>query len=508
VLRTYDVLLINISGGKDSQAAPDVVVTLAVAASVRDYIFTVFCDLGPDDEWPGTRELGDHQYWRAQNRVFGWLGDAGIDLLGPLCSRLALRAGCASDLQQPDSRPYDARRTGEASHLGRCWPASGEGGRAKMLQAGHWQGRVWAVVLAVGLVGVSPTVGARAGARADVAPGACGSVLLKASAWLGGHGVAVESNGPDQGTGTSCGGTNTVDGITTGSEWQCTELVNRLYVTRGWINATWPGNGGRSSPSTDDSMYDRAPGSLSKQPNGSISYVGPGDVVSINVYENGVFQEDGHVLIVNATSKITSGNVPLVSQNGGDASDAVVTSSGSLSSGTLTIPASGAWSYSVIGVVHAPVAPGLRIIGVGSSNGSTQVFAIGTSGGDMYVDTEAGPGSKSWSGWQDIGGTWPAGDAIGVGSSNGSTQVFAIGTSGGDMYVDTEAGPGSKSWSGWQDIGGTWPSGDAIGVGSSNGSTQVFAIGTAGGGNMYVDTEAGPGSKSWSGWQNLGGRWP
>jgi hypothetical protein len=142
-----------------------------------------------------------------------------------------------------------------------------------------------------------------------VAPGSCGSVLLAGSAWLGGQGVNVMSNGPDQGTGTSCGGTNTVDGIRTGTEWQCVELVNRLYVTRGWIHATWPGNGGRSSASARNSMYDEAPGALSKQANGSISYVGPGDVVSINVYHNGVFQADGHVLIVNSAGSITSGNV-------------------------------------------------------------------------------------------------------------------------------------------------------------------------------------------------------
>src|SRR5215469_14069798 len=65
--------------------------------------------------------------------------------------------------------------------------------------------------------------------------GSCGNVLLAGSAWLGGQGVNVKSNGYHQGSGVSCGGTNHVHGVTTGSEWQCTELVNRLYVTRGWI---------------------------------------------------------------------------------------------------------------------------------------------------------------------------------------------------------------------------------------------------------------------------------
>jgi 3'-phosphoadenosine 5'-phosphosulfate sulfotransferase (PAPS reductase)/FAD synthetase len=56
-LQAYDILLCNISGGKDSQAMLDVVVQAAEAVGVRDRIVTVFCDLGDEDEWPGTREL-------------------------------------------------------------------------------------------------------------------------------------------------------------------------------------------------------------------------------------------------------------------------------------------------------------------------------------------------------------------------------------------------------------------------------------------------------------------
>jgi 3'-phosphoadenosine 5'-phosphosulfate sulfotransferase (PAPS reductase)/FAD synthetase len=56
-LAGYDVILINISGGKDSQATLDVTVAAAEAAGVRDRIVAVFADLGDEDEWPGTREL-------------------------------------------------------------------------------------------------------------------------------------------------------------------------------------------------------------------------------------------------------------------------------------------------------------------------------------------------------------------------------------------------------------------------------------------------------------------
>lgn len=45
-LASYDVILVNISGGKDSQAALDETVRAADAAGVRERIVTVFCDLG------------------------------------------------------------------------------------------------------------------------------------------------------------------------------------------------------------------------------------------------------------------------------------------------------------------------------------------------------------------------------------------------------------------------------------------------------------------------------
>jgi 3'-phosphoadenosine 5'-phosphosulfate sulfotransferase (PAPS reductase)/FAD synthetase len=67
-LDDYDVILVNISGGKDSQAALDETVRAADRADVRDRIVTVFCDLGEDDEWPGTRELAAEHAARYQLR--------------------------------------------------------------------------------------------------------------------------------------------------------------------------------------------------------------------------------------------------------------------------------------------------------------------------------------------------------------------------------------------------------------------------------------------------------
>lgn len=59
-LTTYDVIVVNSSAGKDSQAMLDVVVELATAAGVRERIVVVHADLGRV-EWKGTRELAERQ---------------------------------------------------------------------------------------------------------------------------------------------------------------------------------------------------------------------------------------------------------------------------------------------------------------------------------------------------------------------------------------------------------------------------------------------------------------
>src|ERR1039457_3784052 len=56
-LREYDLIIVSISGGKDSMAALAETVRHARKAGVLDRVITVFCDLGPGDEWPGTKEL-------------------------------------------------------------------------------------------------------------------------------------------------------------------------------------------------------------------------------------------------------------------------------------------------------------------------------------------------------------------------------------------------------------------------------------------------------------------
>jgi 3'-phosphoadenosine 5'-phosphosulfate sulfotransferase (PAPS reductase)/FAD synthetase len=59
-LSWYDVILVNSSGGKDSQAQLDYVVELADRENVRSRMVVVHCDLGRV-EWPGTRALAQRQ---------------------------------------------------------------------------------------------------------------------------------------------------------------------------------------------------------------------------------------------------------------------------------------------------------------------------------------------------------------------------------------------------------------------------------------------------------------
>ena len=84
----------------------------------------------------------------------------------------------------------------------------------------------------------SPGLSGAAHSATRISVGACGSVLLPGTSWLGGDGVDVRSNGVDQGTAKECSKSlSMVGGVAAGERWQCVELVNRLYLTRGWISS-------------------------------------------------------------------------------------------------------------------------------------------------------------------------------------------------------------------------------------------------------------------------------
>jgi 3'-phosphoadenosine 5'-phosphosulfate sulfotransferase (PAPS reductase)/FAD synthetase len=59
-LTAWDVILVNSSAGKDSQAMLTTIVGMAEAQGVKDRIVVVHCDLGRV-EWQGTRDLAERQ---------------------------------------------------------------------------------------------------------------------------------------------------------------------------------------------------------------------------------------------------------------------------------------------------------------------------------------------------------------------------------------------------------------------------------------------------------------
>jgi hypothetical protein len=350
-----------------------------------------------------------------------------------------------------------------------------------------WRTRTISVIAVIGLAcgGVAWAVG-QAFAAAEmpqtlgrVTAGTCGGdggnfgAQLLSTAWPGGFtGVPVYSNGSNtayhngcENAATSPSGTS----ITTGTEWQCVELVNRLYVTKGWIDTTWYGDG--------DQMWNEAPDGLKGVAQGSITYLAPGDVVSIEVQPppvHGVKQPEesgGHVLIVSAVS---GSSITFVSQNA-----ASVITSGTLIKGNLTIAASGNWTYPVDGVVHAPAS-------TGPGGSSPVVRAVATSDGHVQLfDVSNGTIYQNWYS--------PVGGSIGGGSSappmaNGAQPAgnpAVVPRSGQpviDLFVRSSTGQiqetwynwATGQWGGWIAVSTAAAAGDPQAVATSDGHDQVF----------------------------------
>lgn len=127
---------------------------------------------------------------------------------------------------------------------------------------------------------------------------------------------------------------------------------------------------------------------------------------------------------------------------------------------------------------------------VSEAGGKVQAFAIGTTTA-LYVDTLSG---STWSGWKSLGGA--AQGTPTVINAGGTIRVFVRGTSGG-LYVNSMSPSGT--WSGFTGLGGNWTD-DVAAIAETNGNVQVLAVGNTG--NLYADTLSG---SSWSGWADLGG---
>lgn len=155
--------------------------------------------------------------------------------------------------------------------------------------------------------------------------------------WPGGfRGVPVFSNGTS-GSFTACiHWTRTPRGrvVVDGYAWQCVELVDRLYLSKGWIESTWRGNGNQ--------MFYTAPPNLARQRQGHIGYVHPGDVISYDSPGGGY----GHAAVV---SRVRGSFLTIVNQNTDRAN---MISHAYLRQGRIEMIGWAGWRP--IGVVHHP----------------------------------------------------------------------------------------------------------------------------------------------------------
>ena len=87
-------------------------------------------------------------------------------------------------------------------------------------------------------------------------------------------------------TGTPASSHCPVNTTYSGYKWECVELVNRLYLTKGWIESRWSGN--------SNTLKNSVPSGLMLQNNAAVSYVNAGDVITYNNVGNSA----GHAAIL------------------------------------------------------------------------------------------------------------------------------------------------------------------------------------------------------------------
>jgi hypothetical protein len=180
-----------------------------------------------------------------------------------------------------------------------------------------------------------------------------GTLLLPGSAWFGGHGVDVKSNGPDWRVYCvdPCGGQTAGRA---GYAFQCVELIETFLIAQHWISSQIGGDAWQ--------IYADAPASaFDKHPAGDGYHPVPGDVM---VWSGGP-TGDGHVAIVNSADGDT---VAYVQQNAGSATGTTTLSSGSRY----------AAGYAFTGYLHAKANTSWQLTAQQAANHILRVAASGT----------------------------------------------------------------------------------------------------------------------------------
>lgn len=246
------------------------------------------------------------------------------------------------------------------------------------------------------------------------------------TSWYSGGGVQVYSNGSQAGVwdpatqqyddgyagkyncytlsggsgGLGCGpGT-----VPTGIEWQCVELFNRFYMTRGWITSRWTGSG--------NTLKDLSPlpTGFSVEGATATTYINPGDAITFT--DGAPPYYSGHVVIVDYVEGTgTTRTVHVVSQN---TQGVLWTVSWDTSTKTMTQTYLGK-DYLVQAIIHRPVGGG------GNSNPSMRIGELDMSG--TFQVKENGL-STSWvPEYSGVNQGVVAGSMVGVVTSDGAYRV-------------------------------------------------------------------------------------
>ncbi|HET6919148.1 MAG TPA: fibronectin type III domain-containing protein [Jiangellaceae bacterium] len=253
------------------------------------------------------------------------------------------------------------------------------------------------LLILVGVVAVAPA------ARAAEAP-----VILGASSWYGGKGVAVCGKS----TAEYCGGEFHVGGVSD-NWWQCVELAQRFYKKQGWHTGVFAG------VDYAFQIYDNAASlGMTRQVNGSITSIVPGDMI-VHAGSQPDTYGAGHVVVVET---ISSGKVGVVEQNSSPDGRDTYTLSGQ----TLSHP-----SGHILGVVHDPDNVTVRPAQptnpvVTSTTGTTAVLAwTDASSNETGFRTQYRIGTGAW-----VAGPTVAANATSVtvgGLRAGTTYTFQVG---------------------------------------------------------------------------------
>ncbi len=216
-------------------------------------------------------------------------------------------------------------------------------------------------------------------------------VALSSSSWLTGTGITAVNvcNHPGNGShycltisGDPTGQNCPAGQVWSGDEWQCVELVNRLYLTNRWTNATWYGDGGGNNSISNSNNL---PSGLTAEAQGAISYINPGDVVSLNNTNDPA----GHAGVFDHTS--LSGNTTeynLINQNTQQINSSMYMDSGSFSSKNAHFTMNPWPGYTIRAIVHHPAIH--KVPGDWDNDGLTNPAVFRPSDGTWHWRTPAG----------------------------------------------------------------------------------------------------------------------